>query len=801
MTGLPAFTLSMVLAFSAVTAFASAEGDQLRNLVQTNQFLRLNGMVFETQNLRRVYETSAGEPIWIRGGVLTPMGQALRSTLRNAGRHGLNSQDYWSPTLDALSKDPSAAMSFEILATDALVKYSRDLSVGRVDPDLIDDDIKFTRRAFDMNALVAAVQQGPANLSNALDALSPRMPLYARLMKALDDVRSGLANGTATAFSSIDKELRPGMSHSIVPLAKQRLRLLGYAISDVSNVYTPEMGEAIKQFQADNNLSVTTTLSAGSPTVVRLGGALDGRIRSLETSMEKLRWLPPTLEAKHVFVNLAFQQFRLYENNQVVMAMKTINGRPVRRTPLMRDAIHTVEFNPTWTVPLSIAVKDKLPHIQQDIGYLNQLRLKVYDSETWAEVDPATINWSELDKTHFPYFLKQQPGNDNALGVMKFHLSNPYAIYFHDTNERNLFKQNFRLLSSGCVRLERPLDLALYLLQGNPQWNEQSITAILYKGIPNEVVPTEVRVKLPTPLPVYLMSLLADVTDEGHLRFAEDYYGQDMRLARTMTAPAAQWAGAGAAGIFSFGNGYLQVNGTPGPSQVGAKVIAIRCKSRSRGACDAPITMDLNQPREVTPGDYIVGFENSLNPGWVEVNSRRTTQVSLVKVTAPAAASGQGPIKIFRDLTKDIEQRKFAWAYYQLGRHPFPEAVYDFGDLYPAALNQRDVVGRINDEYCAKLAQIQDATEEAREVCDTLSNADDFRGTMTLFKFNPDSSVMQNWVVPPGDRVQIKLRRHLVSGPLKDGEFVSVFPGAYRAIGERQKNSTPISTGQIRETY
>lgn len=804
MTPSPAFALLSVLALSAVLtscpAQASVEGDQLLGLVRNGQFLRLNGMVFETQNMRGLY-ANASEPLWIRRGVLTPMGQALKAMLRNAGRHGLDAKEYWSPTLEALAQDPRSSVSAEILATDALLKYSRDLSVGRFDPDVVDDDIKFTRKAFDPAVVAAAIAQGPERLQAAIDDLAPKMPLYGRLMKALGDLRAGLANGTAKAFPAIDKELRPGSAHPAIALMKTRLKLLGYAIADNSSVYTPDLGEAIKQFQADNNLGVTTTLSAGSPTVSRLGGALDSRLRSLEISMEKLRWLPTTLEPKHVFVNLAFQHFRLYENDKVVLSMKTVNGRPVRRTPLMHDAIHTVEFNPTWTVPMSIAVKDKLPHLQQDPDYLRRLRLKVYDSETWQEVNPDTIDWTSLDKTNFPYYLEQQPGNDNALGVMKFHLSNPWAIYFHDTNERQLFKQNFRLLSSGCVRLERPLDLALYLLRDNPQWTEQNIRAILYKGIPGEVVPTKVRVKLATPLPVYLMSLLADVTDDGHLRFAEDYYGQDMRIARTLNAPAPQFAGAGNTVFFNFGNGALRVNGTPGPSQVGAKVIAIRCDPRRRGACDAPITMELNQQREMQPGDYLVGFENSLFPGWVSVGSRRLTDIDLVKIVAPAQASGQGPIKIFRDLTSAVEQRKFAWAYFQLGRHPFGEAVYDFGDFYPAALNQRDVTGRLNDDYCASLSQIDEATDEAKEVCDVQNGARSFESTLVNFKFSPDSTVMQSWVVPPGDRVQVKLRRHLVSGPIKDGEFVSVFPGAYRAIGERQKSSTPISTGQIRESY
>lgn len=797
--------VSFVLAFSI--ASASPEGTQLAGLVRDNQFLRLDGLIFETQHMKKLYEATGWEPLWIRGGRLTAQGRQLKATLQSAGRHGLDPNDYWSPTLAQLENDPQNWISFELIASDSFFKFARDLSVGRVDPDVVDDDIKFQRRPFDVNAAVAAASSG--DLSGALDLMAPQIAPYQRLKAALANVRAAIAAKQAYAFKAVDKNLVPGSSHEVLGLMKRKLRLLGYAIGEFGPQYTAELGEAVKQFQFDHNLSVTTTLSPNSITVRTVGQSLEGRLRSIELSMEKLRWLPAVIESNYVFVNLAFQQFRLYEAGRPIMTMKTINGRGTRRTPVMRDAIRTVEFNPTWTVPQSIALKDKLSHIQQDVSYLEQHRLTVHDAETFRQLDPHDIDWDSLGKGNFPYYLRQMPGVDNALGVMKFHLGNPWAIYFHDTNERNLFKQNFRLLSSGCIRLERPLDLAVYLLRGFPQWNERTITPILSTGARDEKVPTEVRVNLPQTLPVYLMSLTAEVTDEGHLRFAEDHYGQDMRLARTLAAPAPSYAGAdrrGGGGIldgfgFGGGEGALVVAGQPGPSQIGAKVFAIRCDEDRRAACDQPVVFDLNQPQRLRSGSYIVGFENTLMPGFVEIDSRRTTRIDLVKVAVPAKARGAGMVRVFRDLTNPVEQRKFAWAYYQLGRHPFGEAAYDFGDLYPAALNKRDVVGKIDESYCAQLPRIADVTEEAREICETYAQARTYEDTMALFKFGSDSSVTQQWVVPPGDRVQVKLRRHLVSGPIADTEFVSVLPGVYRAIGETQKSSTPFSAGRVQENY
>lgn len=813
-------TLAAVLAVQPLTVHASADGDAIANLVRTNSYLRLGDQIYESSLLIKLYESSGFEPIWARNGRFTAMGLALRDMLLSADRHGLNPSDYWNATIDQLSRDqnPQMSLSLEIAASDALLAYARDLSTGRIEPDVVDDDIKFTRKTLDLNKVVAAVNAGPAQMKAQIETLAPQIPLYGRLAEALAKLRSGQA---PNAIPTPEKELAPGVSSKSIPAVKQRLALAGQAISEFGQTYTAEMERAVRQYQADNNLPVDSKLSPRGPFMRHLGASFADRIRQIELSMEKLRWLPQQMESRYVFVNLGAQQFRLYENGQLVLGMKTINGRPIRRTPIMRDRIVTVEFNPTWTVPQSIAVKDKLPHLMQEPDYLARNNMKLIDAETWQEVNPFMVDFSRLNKSNFPYFIKQMPGVNNALGLMKFHLTNPWAIYFHDTNERNLFASNNRALSSGCIRLEKPMELALYLLRDVPQWNtESNIKSVLATGRAGEVVQGEMRNNLREPITIYTMFLSADVDDNGRVRFNDDQYGQDQRLSRALVAPKRTARGAGNSGI--GGSGTLTVRGEAGPSQLFAKVIAIRCDRNDgifgggfggffgggrssapavRGACDAPVQLDLNRAYKVPGGDYVLVFENSIYPGWVSVGGMRSTTVDLVRVNLPAGVRGENNVKVFRDLTNGVEQRKFAWAYYQLGRHPVPLATYGFGDLYVAAGNTRDVVGRIDMDACDQI-DARNLTEEAAEVCSRVNGGGGFQDILGNFEFKSDSTVIENWVVSvPADRVQVRLKRHLVAAPMKGTDFVSVFPGVYRAMGGTQKNSTAFTVGSIRENY
>ena len=204
-------------------------------------------------------------------------------------------------------------------------------------------------------------------------------------------------------------------------------------------------------------------------------------------------------------------------------------GKPYRQTPVFASKIDQVVFNPTWTVPPTILSKDILPQIKRNPGYLASKKLEVLD-RNGNPVDPAAVDWSRLTARNFPYTLRQGPGPDNALGRVKFLFPNPYSVYLHDTPSKALFEKEDRAFSSGCIRVQRPLELAELLLKDPKTWNSETIARTIEAG-----VPTTARVS--PPVPVLLMYWTIVPSDDGHTVFKRDPYRRDPRLATALDAP------------------------------------------------------------------------------------------------------------------------------------------------------------------------------------------------------------------------------------------------------------------------
>ena len=204
-------------------------------------------------------------------------------------------------------------------------------------------------------------------------------------------------------------------------------------------------------------------------------------------------------------------------------------GKPYRQTPIFKSKIDHVVFNPTWTVPPMILAKDILPAVRKDPGYLAKKRLEVLD-RNGKPVDPASIDWKSVTASKFPYLLRQGPGPDNALGRVKIMFPNPYFVYLHDTPSKALFEKEERAFSSGCIRVERPLELAEKLLDDPKTWNSAAIAQAIADG-------TTRTVRLPKPVPVLLMYWTIVPSDDGHTVFKRDPYGRDRRLAQALDAP------------------------------------------------------------------------------------------------------------------------------------------------------------------------------------------------------------------------------------------------------------------------
>jgi murein L,D-transpeptidase YcbB/YkuD len=205
--------------------------------------------------------------------------------------------------------------------------------------------------------------------------------------------------------------------------------------------------------------------------------------------------------------------------------MRVVVGRPARQSPVFSADMTYLVINPYWHIPPTIAARDLLPKIQEDIGYLDRQGIRVL--ENWRKdadtIDPTSVDWQAYDADHFPFKLRQEPGPYNALGRIKFIFPNVFAVYLHDTPNQALFNRRRRIFSSGCIRVESPLDLAEFVLAGDGRWTTEALTAAIDAGVTRTVL-------LKRPVPVHLLYMTAWVDAAGVTHFRGDVYLRDAAL-------------------------------------------------------------------------------------------------------------------------------------------------------------------------------------------------------------------------------------------------------------------------------
>ncbi|WP_277577440.1 L,D-transpeptidase family protein [Bdellovibrio svalbardensis] len=460
---------------------------------------------------------------------------SVREALLNIWSHGLNPNAYWSADLEQAASAGALSQSSDVILG-IYLKALKDVANGSVDPQGLATDIKIKRKDFftpeQIRSLVVA---NGGNASLILEQVAPQSSAYVSLREALRRLYPLFLKGGWERISPVNKELSLGVRHPVIVKLKERLRIHGYTISNLDDTFDQEMLQAINDVQTNLRMKPDGKISPGGRTWGFFWVYNGERLRQIQADMEKLRWLPQRLEDRHIFVNTAFSHFVLTDKTQgqnKVMSFKTINGTAQRKTPTMRDKVTYLVLNPTWTVPPTVFINDKVELIKNldNEGirkYFSDNNFEVYTSDFSKTIDPTTINWKGINPANVDFYIRQRPNYMNALGVVKFMMTNPYAIYLHDTNQRDLFSEAQRLRSSGCVRLEKPLDLAEYLLAGT-DWSRPQIENFVVK--PGQVMLQETRVNLKNPIYVYLMPVTSQLNSDGVIRFVEDAYGHNQLI-------------------------------------------------------------------------------------------------------------------------------------------------------------------------------------------------------------------------------------------------------------------------------
>ncbi len=316
--------------------------------------------------------------------------------------------------------------------------------------------------------------------------------------------------------------LKPGMSDPRVPVLRTRLAATGdwQGVDSDSDLYDADLEQAVRRFQARQGLEDDGVVGKGS--LDALNVPVEARIDQIRVNLDRGRWVLRGLGDDYVIVNIAGFETYMIRDGKEIWATKSIVGRNYRKTPVFRDNIRFIEFNPTWTVPPGILGKDILPKARENPAYISEKGFTVVDG-SGKQVDPKSIDWSKAKPGNFPYSIVQPPGPENALGLVKFMFPNPYLVYLHDTASRGLFAKSERALSSGCVRIENPFDFAELVLSDQPEWTRKKIDEVVASG-------ETTRVDLKTPLPVLLLYWTVWVDPDGQVSFRRDIYERDSRV-------------------------------------------------------------------------------------------------------------------------------------------------------------------------------------------------------------------------------------------------------------------------------
>jgi len=500
--------------------------------INTPVRLEVDGYKLEQLDLRRLYAGNQYRALWVSDTGPSINAIAFRRCLENSEREGLKPEDYH---LDAIEKHwkartPEQLAKLELLMSDVFIDFAKDMYQGRVIPQVVDKDWFLPNREFDPVKLLIEASKDDAPC-RALFQLRPKQPQYERLRKKLTQFRKIQAEGGWPLIPD-DGLIKVGMESDQIPLVRRRLIISGDYKGPMndSKVLDEGLSEAVKRFQIHHG--IYTDGMIGNETREAMSIPVEKRIAQIIVNLERWRWVPRNLGFRYVLVNAAGYELEIVEDQEPVLEMRVVVGKRERPTPVFTSDLQFVDINPVWNVPRTIAVEDVLPKLQRNPGFVQQQGIQVISG--WGKnekiVNPYSIDWSFYNEKHLPFHFRQPPGPKNPLGRIRFLFPNSHDIYLHDTNHTELFANPERNFSSGCIRVERPLTLARYLLKDDSAWSLDKIVHQINSG-------QSLRIQLGRTLPVYVLYFTAWVDDDGAINFYPDAYGRDKELLYDLGIP------------------------------------------------------------------------------------------------------------------------------------------------------------------------------------------------------------------------------------------------------------------------
>lgn len=531
---------------SLLTAFAQQSGmsdvsPPLRGIATAGQLPELRWPDFSDYraHVQNFYGPAGYAPAWIHEGRPTPQALEIIEILKQADSLGLDPEDYdgsrWNDRLSRLQKAPGAGESatFDAAVTVCLMRYISDCHIGKINPQHFKFGLSVEAKKYELPSFLRERLVNGRDIRTELAQIGPPFAGYKRTLEALQHYLQLARQDSGEKLPVPTKTIAPGSPYDGIPRLISLLRLLGDLPADTAvagdpKLYQGALVDAVKRFQSRHGMKADGGLD--KQTLANLNTPLSQRVDQLRMMLERWHWLPDRFTEPPIVVNIPEFRLRAYDSNQnPVLTMNVIVGKAFRhKTPVFEKDMRYVIFRPYWNVPPSIQRPEIVPAVQKDRDYISKKGFEVVTQGGQVVTSGAITDEVLAELRSGKLAVRQKPGPTNSLGLVKLMFPNEYNVYLHSTPAQQLFSQTRRDFSHGCIRVEKPAELAAWVLRDKPDWSLERAQAAMKSGADNT------QVNLTTPIPVLILYGTAVVDPEGTVQFFDDIYGYDDELKQAL---------------------------------------------------------------------------------------------------------------------------------------------------------------------------------------------------------------------------------------------------------------------------
>jgi L,D-transpeptidase YcbB len=480
------------------------------------------------QKTKAFYEANGFKKEWLGQKDANKQYKAFADEVRESYQYGMNPDDYKIDELDQAIEElydnrkrtDEDVSNLDIKITASFFLFTTHLLEGRVRRPGAQDFIWKRGMPAEDDVDILLSLKTASDVRKQFKKLQPEDPQYDHLKEALALYRKLEAEDKRKWQLASTKSIRPLDAHELIPNIRRRLLLTNSKIKNPVDTlkYDEHLVEAVKQFQRSHGLKDEGIIE--DKTLVWLTMPFGSKAELIALNLERLRWRPYIRDDQEaVVVNVPEYMMRVQKNDKKLLEMRVVLGTEYNPTPIFSDTLKYIVFSPTWNVPPKIFEEEFLPNLRQNPSYYSETFKFLKDG---IEVDPSFEPWNDENINPRAYQAIQQPGVSNSLGFVKFVMPNNFNIYLHDTPADRLFNKQERAFSHGCVRLEKPFDFAVFLLEGQKQWTREKILEAMNS-------PEPIHANLKKPYPVHIVYRTTWVDENGLVNFREDVYGHDQR--------------------------------------------------------------------------------------------------------------------------------------------------------------------------------------------------------------------------------------------------------------------------------